>query len=132
MNGIKKFPEMKKLIAENQRIIASAELATMLFKADIMGGSSPTNLQRRFLEVLAHCRSEKGFYDLSLFDESKIVLKKTTKTTTETDNDLKVKKLFDNFCLVAEKLGYRIEAVIIDESTDEIVHSVGIENGIVE
>ena len=128
MNGIKNFTQMKQIIAANQRIISSSDLATMLFKADIMGGSKPNQLQRRFLEVLAHCRSEKGFYDLRNFDEAKIELKKSTKTTAETDNDLKVKKLFDNFCLVAEKLGYRIEAVIVDTETDEIVHSVGIDN----
>ena len=132
MNGISKFNELKKIIAANQRVIASSDLATMLFKEDIMGGSKPNQLQRRFLEVLAHCRTEKGFYDLRKFDESKIVLKKSTKTTAETDNDEKVKKLFDNFCLVAEKLGYKIEAVIVDVETDEVIYSVGVENGIVE
>ena len=112
MNGIKNvkglYEVINAIIEKNGGLVKSSDLALALFKADVMGGSTPTQLQRRFLEIFEHCRKEKGLYDLALFDESKIPVPEGKTQTTVVDGKEKIKKMIDNLTLVAEKAGFKL------------------------
>ncbi len=112
MNGIKNvkglYEVINAIIEKNGGVVKSSDLALSLFKADVMGGSTPTQLQRRFLEVFDHCRTDKGIYDLSKFDEAKIPVPEGKTPTTVVDGKEKIQKLIDNLTLVAEKAGYKL------------------------
>ena len=64
MNGIKNvkglYEVINAIIEKNGGVVKSSDLALSLFKADVMGGSTPTQLQRRFLEIFEHCRHAAG------------------------------------------------------------------------
>ena len=109
MYGINKFAELKVLIANNQKVISSSELANLMYDEGIFGGSKPSSLQRRFYPIFEHCRTEKGFYDLSKFDESLIPEEegKTSKPTV--DGKTMVEKLLADVTKVAKAKGYVLE-----------------------
>ena len=112
MNGIKNvkglYEVINAIVEKNGGVVKSSDLALSLFKADVMGGSTPTQLQRRFLEIFDHCRTDKGIYDLSKFDEAKIPVPEGKTPTTVVDGKEKIQKLIDNLTLVAEKAGYKL------------------------
>ena len=109
MFNIKNYPTLKTIISENLNQLTTKQIIGLLENAGLQPKGS-SQIQQRYLPILAHCRVVPGLYNLGLFDETKIPgyeneIGKTVNTSS-------LEKAVESLKLVAQKHGYTVDITL--------------------